>query len=107
MMRMSNPRRFFLVFYLVLFACFTASSGQSFPGEKRPDELGQIKGRFAFAVIGDTRLGDAADAKLAKMLMEGKPAFVTNLGDVVRRPGSLPDWKPFGELSSPIAAPYF
>ncbi len=102
-----NPKKFFIVLCVVFLACSAAFSGQSSPGGKGAEELGRISGKFTFAVIGDTRSGDDTYGKLVKMVMERQPAFVINLGDVVRRPGSLAEWKRFRELSLPITVPYF
>lgn len=104
---MINLKRFLLGIFIVLFAWSIVFSGQTSTGDERLEELQQIKGRFTFAVIGDTRSGDDTYRKIVNMVMEHKPAFVINLGDVVRRPGSLSDWKRFRELSSPITVPYF
>jgi 3',5'-cyclic AMP phosphodiesterase CpdA len=104
---MISPKRFSLVLCVALIACFTAFPAQSFPGGKGLEELQKINGKFTFAVIGDTRLGEGIYEKLLTMVMGYKPAFVINLGDVIRRPGSNPDWKRFKELSSPITVPYF
>lgn len=102
-----NPKKFFIVLCIVFFACSTAFSGQPSAAGSRLEELAQISGRFTFAVIGDTRSGEDTNEKLVKMVMEHEPALVINLGDVVRQPGSLFDWKRFKELSSPITVPYF
>ncbi len=104
---MYYPKRSFLGLIIVFLACSTVFSGQIPAGDKRLEGLQQMKGRFTFAVIGDTRSGVDVYGKLLNLAMEHKPAFVINLGDVVRSPGSLSDWKRFREVSSSVTVPYF
>ncbi len=107
MRRLSYLKPFVPVRFIVFLIFFIVFSGQISAGVKRQEELQLIKGRFTFAVIGDTRSGDEIYGKLVTMMMEHKPAFVINLGDVVRKPGSLSDWKRFREISAPVTVPYF
>ena len=69
--------------------------------------LKRLKTPFTFAVIGDTRKGDDIYAGFAKRIAAGKPAFVMNLGDVVKHPGDERQWDKFAGLSKPITMPYF
>jgi hypothetical protein len=41
------------------------------------------------------------------MIMERKPDFVVNTGDVITNPGSRRDWIKFWKMSRPITVPYF
>lgn len=68
--------------------------------------LSKIQGSLTFAVLGDTRSGGKVYHDLAVRLMEHKPAFVVNTGDMVFMPdGGL--WATFWKLSKPITVPYF
>ncbi len=106
-MRVIHPKRLFFGLFVVFFIFSAVFSGQTSTSGGKLEELRQIKGRVTFAVIGDTRSGRDIYGKLVKMVMERKPDFVINLGDVVSRPGNLSDWKRFREQSSPITVPYF
>lgn len=70
------------------------------------DTLSKIRGSFTFAVIGDTRNGGNDYRRIAELLMEHKPDFVVNTGDVVFYSDRML-WADFWELSRPITVPYF
>jgi 3',5'-cyclic AMP phosphodiesterase CpdA len=40
-------------------------------------------------------------------VMDRKPAFVVNTGDMIATPGNKRDWAKFWEMSKPITVPYF
>ncbi len=69
--------------------------------------LENIRGKFSFVVIGDSRSGDDTYRKLVSMIMERKPDFVINTGDVIATPGNKKEWIKFWEMSRPINVPYF
>ena len=69
--------------------------------------LEKIQGKFSFVVIGDNRSGDDIYKKLVSMIVERKPDFVVNTGDMITTPGSRRDWAKFWEMSKPITMPYF
>ncbi len=73
---------------------------------RKSDTLSKIRGSFSFAVIGDTRGGGKVYHNLAVRMMEYKPAFVVNTGDVVFYSHKML-WDNFWDLSKPITVPYF
>ena len=83
---MANLKTFVLVITLVLFAHLPAHAVQSQSIGQKLESLGKINGKFTFAVIGDSRSGDAVYKKIIGMVMERKPAFIINLGDVINHP---------------------
>ena len=58
-------------------------------------------------MVGDNRSGDDTYKKIVSMIMERKPDFVVNTGDMIATPGSRQDWAKFWEMSKPITVPYF
>jgi predicted phosphodiesterase len=92
-----------LVVYLTAAVSFANVHGVS---SRQLAALSKIQGSLTFAVLGDTRSGDKVYHDLAARLMEYKPAFVVNTGDMV----FMPDrglWASFWEQSKPITVPYF
>lgn len=85
-------------------AAFTAQASTI---EQKLASLEQISGRFTFAVLGDSRSGDAIYKEFVGKIAAGGPAFVVNVGDVIFMPGSLPEWSTFWEMSAAIKFPYF
>ncbi len=73
---------------------------------QKSDALSKIRGSFSFAVIGDTRGGGKVYHNLAVRMMEYKPAFIVNTGDVVFYSHKML-WDNFWDLSKPITVPYF
>ncbi len=69
--------------------------------------LENIQGKFSFVVIGDNRSGDETYKKLLSMIMERKPDFVVNTGDMIKTPGNKGEWGKFWEMSRPVTVPYF
>lgn len=69
--------------------------------------LEKIQGKFSFVVIGDNRSGDDTYKKIVSMIMERKPDFVVNTGDMIATPGDIKEWTKFWEMSKPITVPYF
>jgi len=69
--------------------------------------LEKIPGTFSFIVIGDNRTGDDMYAKIVSRIVERKPDFIMNTGDMIATPGSREQWAKFWELSKPITMPYF
>ena len=70
------------------------------------DALGKIHGSFTFAVIGETRSGGEDYLELVHAVMEHKPDFVVNTGDMVVSPNKA-RWSEFWEQSKEITVPYF
>ncbi len=69
--------------------------------------LEQIRGRFTFIVLGDNRSGDDTYRKIVTMIVERKPDFVVNTGDMIAKPGDRDQWATFWEMSKPVTVPYF
>ncbi len=69
--------------------------------------LEQIRGRFTFIVLGDNRSGDDTYRKIVAMIVERKPDFVVNTGDMIAKPGDRGQWAKFWEMSKPVTVPYF
>lgn len=96
----------FVILLLVFLSVVLASAETHETISRKLEALGKIQGSFTFAVIGDTRSGGNDYSKIAQRLMEHKPAFVVNTGDVVFYPDRML-WADFWELSKPITVPYF
>lgn len=94
----------FLLVFLLAGTAFTAQDQQI---AQKLAALEKIQGKFSFVVIGDNRSGDDIYKKLVSMIVERKPDFVINTGDMITTPGSKKDWAKFWEMSKPITAPYF
>ncbi len=69
--------------------------------------LEQLRGKFTFVVMGDNQSGDDTYEKLVAMIVERKPDFVINIGDMIAKPGDKQGWENFWEMSKPIVVPYF
>jgi acid phosphatase type 7 len=96
--------------FLVLFcavAAVSAFAAQDQQIQQKLTALEKIQGKFSFVVIGDNRSGDDIYRKLVSMIMEHKPDFVVNTGDMITTPGSRKDWAKFWEMSKPITVAYF
>ncbi len=96
---------FSIVFWLV--AAGTVLSGQDQQITQKLSALENIRGRFSFVVIGDTRSGDDTYRRLVSLIMDRKPDFIINTGDVIATPGNKKEWLKFWEMSQPITVPYF
>ena len=70
------------------------------------DALSKIKGSFTFAAIGDTRSGGDDYRVLVQRIMEYRPDFVVNTGDMVNFTNKT-HWAKFSEESKAISVPYF
>ena len=99
-------KKYFLVFFLVLVACFAASPAPPEAGQKAAS-LEKKTGSCTFAILGDNRSGDDTYTKIIRLAMERRPDFMINVGDQISRPGSLSGWARFWELSSQVNVPYF
>jgi len=96
--------------YLVLLgtgAALSAFAAQDQQIAQKLAALEKIQGKFSFVVIGDNRSGDEVYKKLVSMIMERKPGFVINTGDMITTPGNKREWAKFWEISKPITVPYF
>jgi 3',5'-cyclic AMP phosphodiesterase CpdA len=69
--------------------------------------LDAIQGKFSFVVVGDNRSGHEIYSKIVALIVERKPDFVVNTGDMIKAPGNKKEWTAFWEMSKPITAPYF
>ncbi|MBI5234162.1 MAG: metallophosphoesterase [Deltaproteobacteria bacterium] len=104
---MTGLKKFFLALCLALFLCPPADAAQDQSIGRKLADLEKITSSFTFAVIGDNRSGDDVYKNIISMVMERKPAFVVNVGDMIIHPGNLSEWENFWRLSGPITAPYF
>ncbi len=100
-------RRFLFVLLLVLLAAKSIFAAQDQQIQQKLAALEQLQGKFSFVVIGDNRSGDDTYKKLVSMIMERKPDFVVNTGDMIKTPGNKQEWAKFWEMSKPITVPYF
>ena len=102
-------RRKKLAAVILLFLTLTATvfAAQDQQIQQKLAALEKIQGKFSFVVLGDNRSGDDIYRKLVAMIMERKPDFVVNTGDMITTPGNKRDWAKFWELSKPITVPYF
>ena len=70
-------------------------------------QLKKLTAPFTFVVFGDNRTGTEVYSGLAKRTAGEKPAFVINVGDVIKDDGNVDEWDEFVRLSAPINVPYF
>ncbi len=103
-----RSRRLWIAVLLFFFAWTGALfAAQDQQVEQKLAALAKIRGKITFAVIGDNRSGDGTYSKLVQMIMDRKPDFIVNTGDMIAAPGNKKDWEKFWELSRPITVPYF
>lgn len=64
---------------------------------------------FRFAVLGDTRTRHKVHQKIVNRIIDEKPRFVVNTGDLVGNGNSIDDWKHFFEVSDKLIrnVPYY
>ena len=64
---------------------------------------------FNFVVIGDTRNRHDVHSEILGKLLEKKPRFIINSGDLVRNGRSIKDWEDFFRVSQPLmkSTPYY
>jgi len=103
-LRIKKPAAFFFTIFGLVAIAIAAQDQQL---AQKLESLEKIQGKFSFIVIGDNRSGDDTYKKIISMIMERKPDFVVNTGDVITNPGRRRDWAKFWELSKPITMPYF
>jgi 3',5'-cyclic AMP phosphodiesterase CpdA len=92
---------------LVLLWTGAAFAAQDQQIQQKLIELENIPGAFSFIVVGDNRSGDGIYTQLISLMMERRPAFIVNTGDLISKPGDKQQWTKFWEMSKPILAPYF
>ncbi|SPQ00875.1 putative Metallophosphoesterase [Candidatus Sulfobium mesophilum] len=92
-----------LIALATIFLAAVLSNGET---SRKFETLNKIQGRFSFVVIGDTRSGGNDYSELVKRVMQYKPDFMVNTGDMVSSP-SRSRWNDFWEKSKPVAVPYF
>ena len=95
------------VLLLMILAVASALAAQDQQIQQKLIALERVQGKFSFVVVGDNRSGDDTYKKIVSMIMERKPDFVVNTGDMIATPGSRQDWAKFWEMSKPITVPYF
>ncbi len=91
----------------VILAAVSSFAAQDQQIQQKLIALEKIQGKFSFVVVGDNRSGDDTYKKIVSMIVERKPDFVVNTGDMIATPGSKRDWAKFWEMSKPITVPYF
>jgi 3',5'-cyclic AMP phosphodiesterase CpdA len=96
-----------VIISLILSLTSTVFATQDQQIQQKLAALEKIQGKFSFVVIGDNRSGIDTYKKIVSMIMERKPDFVVNTGDMITTPGSKQDWAKFWEMSKPITVPYF
>src|SRR3989304_3664593 len=84
---------FFLLLVLLLIP-FPSDAGSIREVSKSVDRVKSIGSSFQFAVIGDSRDGNAVYARLLKQILERKPQFIIHLGDMIPKPGEK-EWQEF------------
>jgi len=100
-------RKIIAVMLVFLAWAGTAFSVQDQRVQQRLAALEKINGKFTFIVLGDNRPGDDIYRKIVVQIMDRKPDFVINTGDMIAKPGHQEDWTKFWDLSKPITVPYF
>lgn len=96
-----------LIISLILSLTATVFAAQDQQIQQKLIALEKIQGKFSFVVVGDNRSGDDTYKKIVSMIMERKPDFVVNTGDMIVTPGNKQEWSKFWEMSKPITVPYF
>ena len=93
-------RRKKLAAVILLFLTLTATvfAAQDQQIQQKLAALEKIQGKFSFVVLGDNRSGDDIYRKLVAMIMERKPDFVVNTGDMITTTGNKRDWAKLWEL---------
>lgn len=64
---------------------------------------------FRFAVLGDTRTRHRVHQKIVNRIIDEKPLFVVNTGDLVSRGNSMDDWEHFFRINNNLIrnVPYY
>ncbi len=99
-------KAFFLTSLIVFLTVVLSFAEAREPLRKELDSLSRIHGGFSFAVLGDNQSGDSAYREVIKRMMEHKPCFVVNTGDMVSSAGAA-SWAAFWKDSALISVPYF
>lgn len=102
-----KKRTYIAALLVVILSISVSFAAQDQQIQQKLAALEKIRGKFTFAVLGDNRSGDAVYRKLVSMLMERKPDFVVNTGDLIATPGDKEAWAAFWKMSKPIIVPYF
>jgi hypothetical protein len=100
------PKNFLLPFLIVCLTSALSLAVSRGPVGQKLDALSKIQGRFSFAVVGDTRSGGDDYRRLIDRMMEYKPDFIVNAGDMINSPRKVL-WEDFWKQSKPITVPYF
>jgi 3',5'-cyclic AMP phosphodiesterase CpdA len=100
-------RKYIFLVLLCTGAALSAFAAQDQHIQQKLNALEKVQGKFSFIVIGDNRSGDDIYKKIVAMIMERKPDFVVNTGDMIAMPGDVKEWAEFWEMSKPITVPYF
>jgi 3',5'-cyclic AMP phosphodiesterase CpdA len=97
----------FLSIIIILIVAANGFAAQDQQIQQKLAVLDAIQGKFTFIVLGDNRSGDEVYKKLVSLIVERKPDFVVNTGDMINKPGNTQEWARFWEMSKPVTAPYF
>jgi len=100
-------RKYILLIFLGTATALSAIAAQDQQLQQKLAALEKIKGKFTFIVIGDNRSGDDIYRKIISQVVDRKPEFVINTGDMIAKPGHKEDWAKFWEMSKPITIAYF
>ena len=96
-----------VIISLILSLTATVFAAQDQQIQQKLAALESIQGKFSFVIVGDNRSGNDTYKKIVSMIMERKPDFVVNTGDMIATPGDIKEWTRFWDLSKPITVPYF
>ncbi len=102
-----KPKFFRFLTILALVFAVPVFAAQDQQIQQKLAALENIQGKFSFVVLGDNRSGDETYKKLVSMIVERRPDFVVNTGDMIATPGNRQEWARFWEMSKPITVPYF
>ncbi len=102
---MRSKKTFAVLLSMALAAASFAAQDQQI--QHKLAALEKIQGKFTFVVLGDNRSGDDIYRKIVALVMDRRPDFIVNTGDVIKTPGNKQEWTRFWELSKPITVPYF
>jgi len=91
---------------IILIISFPSDAGSIREVSQSVERVKSIGSSFQFAVIGDSREGNAVYTRLLKQILERKPRFIIHLGDMIPKPGEK-EWQEFFGISTPVDLSFF
>jgi len=95
-----------LLSWVFLLPSFFSHAGSIKDVNQSVAQVQSIERPFQFAIVGDNRDGEKVYTQLMKAVIERKPYFLINLGDMIPYPHER-EWQAFFEISKQINLPFF